>query len=120
VAYGAAASPASGLAVIASLLLQTGTGRQIAHSKKKLLALKGKNPAECHRLARCWKIRDPGQRTIGGGKKFFAPLSFRIEFCYYDAVIDLDPAIIWRYPTIQMYSAIQFALDRSLPNSEAS
>jgi hypothetical protein len=37
VAYGAAASSASRLAVIAPLLLQTGTGRQIAHSKKKLL-----------------------------------------------------------------------------------
>jgi hypothetical protein len=41
-AYGAAASSASRLAVIAFLLLQTGTGRQIAHSKKKLLALQGK------------------------------------------------------------------------------
>jgi hypothetical protein len=52
VAYGAAASSASRLAIIASLLLQTGTGRQFAHSKKKLLALKGKNPAESHRLSR--------------------------------------------------------------------
>jgi len=42
VAYGAAASSASRRAVIASLLLQTGTGRQIAHLMKKLLALKGK------------------------------------------------------------------------------
>jgi hypothetical protein len=62
----------------------------------------------------------PRRRKNGRGKKFFAALSFRFEVCYYDAVIDLDPAIIWRYPTIQMYSAIQFALDRSLPNSEAS
>src|SRR5215470_2415195 len=62
----------------------------------------------------------PRRRKIRGGKKFFAALSFRFEFCYYDAVIDLDPAIIWRYPTIQMNQAIQFALDRSLPNSEAS
>jgi len=46
-----------------------------------------------------------------GGKKIFAPLSFRFDFCYYDAVIDLDPAIIWRYPTIQMNPAIQFASD---------
>jgi hypothetical protein len=62
----------------------------------------------------------PRWRKIRRGKNFFAALSFRFELCYYDAVIDLDPAIIWRYPTIQMYPAIQFALDRSLPNSEAS
>jgi hypothetical protein len=54
------------------------------------------------------------------GKKFFAPLSFRFDFCYYDAVIDLDPAIIWRYPTIQMNPAIQFVPDHSLPSTEAS
>jgi hypothetical protein len=35
VAYGAAASSASRLAVIAPLQVQTGTGRQIAYSKKK-------------------------------------------------------------------------------------
>jgi hypothetical protein len=55
-----------------------------------------------------------------GGKKFLAALSFRFDFCYDVAVIDLDPAIIWRYPTIQMYLAIQFALNHSLPNTEAS
>jgi hypothetical protein len=41
-AYGAAASSASRQAVIASLLLQTGTGRQIAHLMKKLLGLSSK------------------------------------------------------------------------------
>jgi len=55
VAYGAAASSASRLAIIAPLLLQTETGRPIAHLMKKLLALKGKTPAESHRIARCWE-----------------------------------------------------------------
>jgi hypothetical protein len=55
VAYGAAASSASRLAIIAPLLLQTETGRPIAHLMKKLLALKGKTLDESHRIARRWE-----------------------------------------------------------------
>jgi hypothetical protein len=65
VAYGAAASSASRQAVIASLLLQTGTGRQIAHSMKKLLALKGKIRLKVIGSRDLLeKIRGPRQRTI--------------------------------------------------------
>jgi hypothetical protein len=62
VAYGAAASSASRQAVIASLLLQTGTGRQIAHSKKKLLALKGKIRLKAIGSAAAKKISGPRRR----------------------------------------------------------
>jgi hypothetical protein len=68
VAWGAAASSASRLAVVASLLLQTGTGRQIAHSKKKLLALKGKIRLKVIGSAAARKINVPRERTIWGGK----------------------------------------------------
>jgi hypothetical protein len=67
---------------------------------EKIIGAQRKNPAESHRLTRRWKkLVDPGGAQFGAGKKILTALSFRFEFCYYVIVIDLDPAIIWRYPT---------------------
>jgi hypothetical protein len=109
VAYGAAATSASRLAVIAPLYYRRKREGRLLTQRKKITGAQKKNPAKSHRLFCDWrrKIVNSGPRERSWGEKnFFAALSFRFEFCYYDAAIDLDPAIIWRYPTVQMHPAI--------------